>query len=133
MPAIETQIYADIDAAIGEGPDDPGNALVESIYNDLDPFASSTKIEELFNLITPYPSLSSEIEEYLKAAKTYDPDYLRGEGSIVSKDLSLTVPPPSWVSEWAASTGGAAQPTAAAAVMMQAGAAAAGLAALALL
>lgn len=121
----------------------PKEDLFKSIVNDLSPYEPSSAIAELAGLVSPYPTLSSYLMEYLSVARTYEAEPLLAEASIVSKDLSLTDVPPSWISllsqalptgtdtgtaATATSTGGAVAP-----VALGAGAAAAGMVVLAML
>ena len=72
--------------------------LQESIYEDSFPYEPSSMVAELQGLVSPYPTLSSELMAYISAAATYDAPLVLGEGSIVSQDLSLTAAPPSFLS-----------------------------------
>ena len=109
-------------------------------------------VSELQGLVSPFPSLSSELMAYLSAAQAYEIPEFFGEGSILSKDLSLTGAVPSYISEYtqnglapATATGGngagatsasssaGVAPTGGAAVVVNAVAAAVGMAGVALL
>ena len=52
---------------------------------------------ELAALMSPYPILSSAVVAYQSAAKTYDPQLILAEASIVSEELSLTASPPGFL------------------------------------
>ena len=117
------------------------SALYESIRNDLFAFEPASQVSELQELVSPFPSLSSELMAYLSAAQAYEIPQVFGEGSIVSKDLSLTGAVPSYISEYtqngltpatATSSAGVA-PTGGAVVVVNAVAAAVGMVGVALL